>query len=186
MIILGVQYPADYPDEAPRLDLSAPPNTLKHQWLDIQDDKSLLLESLEPAVEENLGMAMIFTLVSTLKDSAETLITERQNAAQVERELARKKAEEEENAKFHGTPVTRETFLTWREMFMAEMEEAERERQEEAIAEDKKKKGVKEEVRLTGKQLWERGLVGKGEEEAEDEGDGDGLEGMDKLKIEAS
>ena len=185
MIILWVQYPADYPDEAPRLDLSAPPNTLKHQWLDVQDDKALLLESLEPTITENLGMAMIFTLVSNLKDSAETLITERQNAAQAERELARKKAEEEENAKFHGTPVTRETFLTWREKFMAEMEEAERERQEEAVAEDKRKKGVKEEVRLTGKQLWERGLAGKGEEEVEDEGDGDGLEGMDKLKIEA-
>jgi hypothetical protein len=128
-------------------------------------------------------MAMIFTLVSSLKDSAETLITERQNAEQVERESALKKAEEEENAKFHGTPVTRETFLAWREKFVAEMEEAERKRQEEAIAEDKKKKLVKEEVRLTGKQLWERGLAGKGEEETEDEGDE--LEGIDKLKIEA-
>ena len=183
MIILWVQYPANYPDEPPRLDLSSPPNALKHQWLDIQEDKAHLLESLEPTVEENLGMAMIFTLVSSLKDSAETLITDRQNAAQAERESALKKAEEEENAKFHGTPVTRETFLTWREKFMAEMEEAEREKQEEAIAEDKRKKGVKEEVRLTGKQLWERGLAGKAEEEVEDEGDG--LEGMDKLKIEA-
>ena len=178
-----MQYPPNYPDEAPRLDLSAPPNALKHQWLDIQEDKARLLESLEPTVEENLGMAMIFTLVSSLKDSAESLIAERQNAAQAERESALKKAEEKENAKFHGTPVTRDTFLAWREKFMAEMEETERERQEEAIAEDKKKKVVKEEVRLTGKQLWERGLAGKGEEDAEDEGDG--LEGVDKLKIEA-
>jgi len=130
-------------------------------------------------------MAMIFTLVSSLKDCAEMLIAERQNAAQAEREVALKKAEEEENAKFHGTPVTRETFLAWRKKFVAEMEEAERKRQEEAIAEDKKKKGVKEEVRLTGKQLWERGLAGKGEEE-EEEDEKDGLEGMDKLKIEAS
>jgi hypothetical protein len=183
VIILWVQYPENYPDEAPRLDLSAPPNALKHQWLDIQEDKAHLLESLEPTVEENLGMAMIFTLVSSLKDSAETLIAERQNAAQAEHELALKKAEEEENAKFHGTPVTKETFLAWRQNFMAEMEKAERERQEEAIAEDKRKKIVREEVRLTGKQLWERGLAGKGEDEAEDEADG--LEGMDKLKIEA-
>lgn len=182
MIILWVQYQTNYPDEAPRLDLSAPPNAPKYQWLDIQEDKARLLESLEPTVEENLGMAMIFTLVTSLKDNAETLITERQNAAQAERESAQKKAEEEENAKFHGTPVTRETFLAWREKFMAEMEEAERERQEEAIAEDKKKKNVKEEVKLTGKQLWEGGLAGKGEEEVEDEGDG--LEGIDKLKIE--
>lgn len=126
-------------------------------------------------------MAMVFTLVSALKDSAETLIAARRKAAEAVREVERRKAEEEENAKFHGTPVNRETFLAWREKFLAEMEE-ERKREEEALAEDKKKKATKDEVRLTGKQLWERGLVGKGEE---DEGT-DALECIDKLKIEAS
>ena len=185
MIILGVQYPPNYPDEPPRLDLSAPPNARKHQWLDIQEDKAGLLDSLQPTIEENLGMAMVFTLVSSLKDGAESLIAERRHAAQAEREAALRKAEEEENAKFHGTPVTRETFLAWRENFMADMEEAERKRQEEAIMEDKKKRGVREEVRLTGRQLWERGLAGKGDDEEEEE-EGDGLEGAGKLKIEAS
>lgn len=183
MIVLGVQYPPEYPDEAPRLDLSVPPNVPKYKWLDIQMDKGRLLESLQPTIEENLGMAMVFTLVSALKDSAETLIAERQNAVEAEREVELRKAEEEENAKFHGTPVTRETFLAWREKFMAETDEEERRKHEEALAEDKKKKAAKDEIRLTGKQLWERGLVGKGEED--EEGD-DGLVGMDKLKIEAA
>ena len=45
-IILNVQYPPDYPDEAPRLDISTPPNAPKHEYLDIQEDKARLLSSL--------------------------------------------------------------------------------------------------------------------------------------------
>lgn len=183
VLVLSVQYPPQYPDEAPRLDLSAPPNAAKYQWLDIQDDKARLLEALQPTIEENLGMAMVFTLVSALKDGAEVLIAERQKAVETLREVERRKAEEEENAKFHGTPVTRETFMSWRAKFMAELEEEERKRQEEALAEDKKRRGAKDEVRLTGKQLWERGLVGK-VDEVED-GD-DALDALEKLKVEAA
>jgi len=182
-ILLNVHYPPDYPDEAPRLDLAAPPNAPKYKWLDVQDDKGQLLQLLEPTIEENLGMAMVFTLVSTLKDAAETLIADRRKAVEAEREEKLKKAEEEENAKFHGTPVNRDTFLAWRENFIAEMQEKERRKQEEAHAEDKKKKAAKEDVRLTGRQLWERGLVGKVEDE---EDETDGIEGIDKLKIEAA
>ena len=125
-------------------------------------------------------MAMVFTLVSTLKDGAELLIQERKNAQQALREIEAQKAEEEENKKFHGTTVTRESFLTWREKFRKEMGEEAQRRQEEKEAEDKKKK-AKEEKKLTGKELWLQGLAGKGEDE--DEG-ADSLEDMEKLKIE--
>jgi hypothetical protein len=140
-----------------------------------------LLEALQPTIEENMGMAMVFTLVSTLKDSAELLIAERQQAVQAVKEVAAREAEEVENAKFHGTAVTRDSFLEWREKFRREMEEAEKRRQEEALAEEKKKRAAKEEVRLSGRQLWERGLAGRGEEED------DGEDGIDvaKLKIAA-
>ncbi|TKA82892.1 hypothetical protein B0A55_01149 [Friedmanniomyces simplex] len=49
----------------------------------------------------------------------------------------------------------------------------------------KKKRGAKEEKKLTGRQLWQRGLAGNTveEEEEEEEGD-DALEGMQKLKVE--
>ncbi|KAF2089129.1 RWD-domain-containing protein [Saccharata proteae CBS 121410] len=181
-IILGVQYPDGYPDEAPRLDISAPPNAPKYRYLDVQEDRQRLLEALEPTIEENLGMAMVFTLVSTLKDSAELLISERQAAKQAILEVEAQKAEEEENKKFHGTAVTRESFLAWREKFKAEMEEAERKAQEEKEAEDKKKRGPKEEKKLTGRELWLQGLAGNGDEEE----DGAQLgEGVEKLKIEA-
>jgi hypothetical protein len=62
------------------------------------------------------------------------------------------------------------------------MAEEEQKRQEEKEAEDKRKK-IKEEKKLTGKELWLQGLAGKMDDD--DEGR-DALEGMEKLKIEAT
>ncbi|KAF2495794.1 RWD-domain-containing protein [Lophium mytilinum] len=180
-ILLRIQYPPTYPDDAPILDISAPPNAPKHKFLDISEDRATLLSALTPTIEENLGMAMVFTLYSSLKDCAELLIAERQAAAQALQDVEAAKAEEAENAKFHGTQVTRESFLKWRDGFRREMREREERRVEEKEAEDKKKR-VKEEKRMTGRELWEGGLAKGGEEEEEG---GDGLEGVEKLKIEA-
>ncbi len=182
IIILNVQYPPDYPDEAPRLDITQPPNAPKHPQLDIQDDKSRLLDSLKDTIEENLGMAMVFTLVTVLKDSAELLITERQNAKQALADIEAAKAEEEENKKFQGEAVTRETFLAWRDRFKKEMEEEAKRKEEEKELEDKKKRIVKEEKRLTGRELWERGMVGKVDE---DDDEGEEVD-VSKLKLEAA
>ncbi|KAK4974785.1 Protein gir2 [Elasticomyces elasticus] len=182
-IILQIVYPEAYPDEPPRLDIQNPPNAPKHQYLDIQEDKTRLLDALQPTIEENLGMAMVFTLVATLKDLAEQLIAERQQSVQALKEIESQKAEEEENKKFHGTAVTRESFLAWREKFMKETAEEERRLEVEREAEEKRKK-AKEEKKLTGRELWERGLVGKVDDDDEE---GDGMEnlGVDRLKVEA-
>jgi hypothetical protein len=126
-------------------------------------------------------MQMIFTLVTTLKDSAELLITERQGAKAALAEMEAQKAEEEENRKFQGEAVTRESFLKWRDEFQSELAEEEQRKKEDQEAEDKKK-GKKDEKKLTGRELWERGLVGKIEE---DEGE-DALERIKNLKIEAA
>ena len=141
----------------------------------------MLLSSLSETITDNLGMQMIFTLVTALKDSAELLISERQNAKQALAEIEAQKAEEEENRKFQGEAVTRESFLKWRDDFRRELAEEEQRKREEAEAEEKKK-GKKEEKKLTGKELWVQGLVGKVEE---DEGE-DALAGMEKLKIKAT
>lgn len=127
-------------------------------------------------------MAMVFTLVSTLKDGAELLISERQAAAQAIKDGAAAQAEEEENRKFHGTAVTRESFLEWRARFRKEMEEEENKKREEKEAEDKRRK-AKADDRLTGRQLWEKGLVGKVDED-EDEGP-DALVEIERLKVYA-
>ena len=180
VLVLRVQYPETYPDVAPDLDLSTHPNAPKHDKLDVHDDKVRLLESLQDAIDENIGMAMVFTLVSTLKENAESLIAERQQVEQAEKDKEAAKAEEEENKKFHGTAVTRKSFLEWRERFQNESEESERRRQEEKEAEDKRKRVPKEEKKLTGRELWEKGLAGKMEED--DEGD-DIVEGMEDTKL---
>lgn len=183
IIILNVQYPPSYPDEAPRLDITQPPNAPKHPYLDIQDDKQRLLDSLSETIEENLGMAMIFTLVTVLKDSAELLISERQNAKQALADMEAAKAEEEENKKFQGEAVTRESFIRWREAFRQELEDKKRREEEEREAEDKKKKGPKEERKLTGKELWQRGLATGGADEEDD--DAIDVQAMKDLKLSA-
>jgi len=130
-------------------------------------------------------MAMIFTLVSTLKDNAEQLVAERQAGARHEHEQKVLALEAEENKKFHGTPVNPETFMKWRADFRKEMEELRVKQEEDDEAAEKKKNRGKDTVtQLTGKQLWERGLAGKIEED-EDYDDDAPVEGVEKLKVEA-
>lgn len=182
--ILQVRYPPDYPDSAPHLDLIAPPNAPVHPDFSVADDRDQLLAGLDETIQESLGMAMVFTLVSALKEAAEQLIQDRRDAVAKVREEAALAAEHEENKKFHGSMVTPETFLKWREGFLQEMEEKERKEEDERLAELKKAR-VKEPVKLSGRQLWERGLAGKGDE-GEDEEDDIPTEGMEKLQVEAA
>lgn len=184
MIYLEVSYPDEYPDVAPELHITSPPNAPKNPRLDVQEDRERLLEALQDTIEENMGMAMVFTLVSALKESAELLMVERANAVQAQKEMAAKEAEEEENRKFQGTPVNTETFLEWNARFQKEIQEEEQRQREEKEAEDKKKKSGsgKDEKKLTGRQLWERGLAGKGDFDEEDD---DAMPAVDKLKVAA-
>ena len=168
-ILLSVDYPEAYPDVAPILDITAPEDEEPHRLFNLDEDKHQLDEALNAAVEENMGMPMIFTLVSTLKETAESLIASRQEVekqAHIKRVMA---IEAEENKKFHGTPVTVESFNRWREAFRKEQQDKEdAEKEEERLAELKRNRGKETEVKLTGRQLWERGLAGKGGEEGED------------------
>ncbi|KAF6810166.1 rwd domain-containing protein [Colletotrichum sojae] len=183
MMVLHVRYPDAYPDEPPMLDLQSTPNAAPHAWFNVSQDKERLLQGLDETIQENLGMAMVFTLVTTLKEAAESLVEERKDAKAKEHEEALLAAEREENKKFQGTPVTPETFLKWRADFLKEMEELRQKEEEERLAELKKAK-IKEPVKLTGKQLWERGLAGK--VDAEDDEEGGLTEGLEKLKVEAA
>lgn len=179
-LILHVRYPDSYPDEPPILDISPPQNAPTYPHFSVATDKEQLLEGLEETIKENLGMAMVFALVTTLKENAEQLVADRKADVAKAHEEALLAAEREENKKFHGTAVTRETFLKWREDFMKEMEEERIRLEEERLAELKKAR-VKEEKKLTGKQLWERGLAGK----VDDEDDGGLADGVESLKVAA-
>lgn len=170
VMVLTVRYPEEYPDKAPNLELSAPQNATPHEYFSIANDKLQLLQGLEATIEENMGMAMVFTLVSALKEVAEQLVVERRGAVAQAQEEAILEAERKENEKFHGTAVTPEKFLKWRESFLREMEELRLKEEEERLA-DLKKGRIKEPARLTGKQLWERGLAGKADQEDGDDDD---------------
>ncbi|CEI64889.1 hypothetical protein FVEN_g3389 [Fusarium venenatum] len=180
-MLLQVRYPEDYPEKPPHLDILAPPNAISHEHFNVAEDRDQLLASLDETIQENLGMAMIFAIVSTLKDNAEQLIQERKDVITRAHEEAAQAAEAEENKKFHGTRVTPETFIKWREGFIKEMEEKRQQEEDDRLAEMKKAK-VKEPARLSGRQLWERGLAGKGDDEEDDDMP---VEGVEKLKVEA-
>ncbi|KAJ5679434.1 hypothetical protein N7462_007678 [Penicillium macrosclerotiorum] len=182
VIFLEVSYPETYPDVAPELQISAPPNAPKHPLLELPQDDDVLLSALESTIEENLGMAMVFSLVSALKEAGENLMSERVKAEEEKKAQVARKAEEEENRKFQGTPVNRETFEAWLSQFQKEIQEEEQRQIEEKEAEDKKKKTAKEEKKLTGRQLWERGLAGKGDDDEEGE---DAMPAVEKLKVAA-
>ncbi|KAI6351180.1 hypothetical protein MCOR25_010086 [Pyricularia grisea] len=183
VMLLTVQYPEAYPDVAPRLDLAAPQNnTSSHPYFNVSEDKEQLLAGVEETINENLGMAMVFTVVSALKEAAEQLVVDRREAKAREQEEAALAAEREENKKFHGEPVNPESFMRWRAGFLKEMEEQRQREEEERLAELKKQK-IKEPVKLTGKQLWQQGLVGK---VVEDDDDDDApVAEVEKLKVAA-
>ncbi|KAI4248091.1 MAG: hypothetical protein L6R40_001180 [Gallowayella cf. fulva] len=178
-LLFIITLPPSYPDEAPILGLSLPPNAPKPPHLDLSTDREPLLSSLATTIDENLGMAMIFTLVTVLRENIESLILERVAAIQTAKDRIAEEAEAKENAKFHGEKVTRESFLRWREGFRGEMEAREEEERIRREMVEMKGKGGKKEDKLTGRELWEKGMVGKVEED-EDVGVEDAL---DSLKV---
>ena len=108
----------------------------------------------------------------------------RVEAEQVEKDREAAQAEEKENAKFHGEAVTRERFLAWRERFFEEqrMREEDEKRLEEESG-TRGKKVVREEKKMTGRELWEKGLVGKVDDEEGNE-ERDALAEVEKLAVE--
>lgn len=185
-MVLRVSYPEAYPDVAPDLDLTTAHNAKKYDHFDVHEDKTQLLQALQPTIEENLGMPMIFTLVTTLKENAESLITDRLQAVVKIKEAKAAEAEAEENRKFQGAAVTRESFVEWMTKFKAEMAEEEQRQQEAREAEEKKKRVTQKEKKLTGRELWERGIAQGGDEEDSEEEEADAktlVDGVSELNV---
>ncbi|KFY36328.1 hypothetical protein V494_05124 [Pseudogymnoascus sp. VKM F-4513 (FW-928)] len=181
-VMLKVEYPENYPDEAPLVEICAPDDEVAHELFDIEVDRERLVDALNDSIEENMGMAMVFTLVSTVKDAAEQIIQERQEVKKQEHVKRVMAIEAEENKKFHGTPVNLETFAKWRAAFRKEMEDKEKAEQEaEEAAEKKRNRGKETEVKLTGRQLWESGMAGKADED--DDLEDAAIAAVEKVKV---
>ncbi|KAF8478699.1 RWD-domain-containing protein [Russula ochroleuca] len=150
---LTVYYTDDYPDELPRLSLEPLEGEVD------EEEISGLLDGAQAVGQENIGMAMTFTIVSHLREQLSTLIRTRSKRRQKEAHELERKALEEEEARTRGTPVTVQSFNEWKTRFDREAylrktrDEEDRLKAMSAKERDEYKKMA---VRLTGRQLFER------------------------------
>nr|CAG4638781.1 EOG090X0F6V [Cyclestheria hislopi] len=134
---LKCTYTPTYPDEVPVIDII--------DVIGLDDEQLLRLrEALEKCAEENVGMVMIFTLVSAANEWLNNEWDNELKRQEEEEEQRKIELEEAEKRKFHGTPVTIESFFAWKEKFDAE------------IAILKKPEREDKDKKLTGKELFLR------------------------------
>lgn len=88
-------------------------------------------------------MAMVFTIASAIQEYLNGIQDEIKRREEEEKARIEKKLKEEEEKKFHGTPVTVETFLAWKLRFEEEMNEK-----------NKMKERTGEKLKMTGKELF--------------------------------
>lgn len=134
-------FPPTYPDVPPEMEIVSTSGPLKPEHP--QEIEQFLLEQ----ASQNIGMVMVFTLVSELQDKLGDIL---EGLKKEEEEEVKRKEEElkrEEEARFHGTTVTRESFLEWRKKFEEEMDI-------KLVSSDVSSNQPSS--RLTGRQMFER------------------------------
>ncbi|CAK8678857.1 RWD domain-containing protein 1-like [Clavelina lepadiformis] len=139
-VTLQFTYTQKYPEEAPIFEVVG---------LDgFEDDgyEEKLNNIINDQIEENLGMAMIFTIVSAVQEHLNVMkddILER-----IKHEAERKEREEKEadEKKCRGTPVTVANFLAWKSKFDEEMAEIEKQ----------KMQNEKKTSKLSGKEVFQQ------------------------------
>ncbi|KAI0302009.1 RWD-domain-containing protein [Russula brevipes] len=135
-LALAVNYTDNYPDELPNLALEPLEGDVD------EEEINALLDGAQAVGQENIGMAMTFTIVSHLRDQLSTLIRTRS----------------EQEARTRGTPVTIESFNEWKNRFDREAslrktrEDVERLK---AMTTKEREEYKRIGVRLTGRQLFE-------------------------------
>nr|ACQ58081.1 RWD domain-containing protein 1 [Anoplopoma fimbria] len=137
---LKFTYIEKYPDEPPLWEIHSQENL---EDSDVED----ILTLLQQQAEENLGMVMIFTLVTAVQEKLNEIVDLMKNRREEEKRRKEEEAEEAEKVLFQGTVVTIENFLLWKARFELEVTELRKRRQKE------EEQGGK--LKLTGKQLFE-------------------------------
>lgn len=138
-ISLQFTYVPSYPDEAPVVEIADTENFFDN---DVED----LMEFLNSKIEENLGMVMVYTIVSEVSEWLNKRLVTGISQRKKDEELRIKQAEEEERNKFEGVRVTVESFLTWKAKFDQEMAELKKLRAKDDMTSKK----------LTGRELFEK------------------------------
>ncbi|KAK9896677.1 RWD-domain-containing protein [Cystobasidium minutum MCA 4210] len=195
LLLLKIKYTPGYPDEMPEISIEIVQGAMPEREegaeedgdSDDEDDEEgegymrltkedteTLLQRLREAGEENLGMAMVYTLVMQLKESLTELLVAKQAAQDMEEQLEQMKVQEAELAAPKGTPVTRERFEAWKKKFEAELRELRKRQLEEeikALPPKERKERETYEHRLTGRQIFETKRLGPsaGDEDLEED-----------------
>ncbi|TRY76300.1 hypothetical protein TCAL_07319 [Tigriopus californicus] len=140
-VLLKFSFTPKYPEEAPKIEIEEQSDNLS---LDGTDTK--FLAHLNEQVEENLGMIMVFTIISAAIEWLGST-WEELKATKEERLKRQKEADEEvERKRLEGTKVTIEVFMRWKTDFDKEM----------MALKEKDKNEAKNKDKLTGKQLFLR------------------------------
>ncbi|XP_059477440.1 RWD domain-containing protein 1 [Neocloeon triangulifer] len=130
---LQFTYTPKYPEEIPEIEVLDAENF---------EETKRLVEHLKEVAQENVGMVMIFTLVSAALEWLNQL-SDKIKSHKEEAERKRVEAEEEaERKRFEGTRVSVETFLKWKKAF------------DEEMSVFKKKEKEKDSKKLTGRELF--------------------------------
>lgn len=174
-VILDVKYPPQYPEEVPKLEVAAEAEEVEESDSDSEDegeklvhlselvefsktDLASLLAQLNEEAELNLGLPSVFALAALVKEEAEVLFQKKLDTDQKEYDERLLAAEKEEQKKFHGTKVTKESFAQWRAGFREEMQYEQNDR----LRFEKTHNG-----KMTGREIFEKGLAGDYDEEYE-------------------
>ncbi|KAK0519329.1 Protein gir2 [Tilletia horrida] len=163
-----VTYTEEYPDALPQMEIE----TVEGE-LDESATEELLSSVREMGESDCLGMAMVFTLASHLREELTSYLRRRVQLAEEARLKARDEEIEAEQQKFKGTAVTVERFAEWRKKFEAERAAA-KAAEEEALMKGMSAKEKEEfrrmRVKPTGRQIFQRsGPASVAEEEGEDD-----------------
>ncbi|CUM51789.1 unnamed protein product [Debaryomyces tyrocola] len=176
-LLLDVKYPAEYPEVVPELDIIIPEEeeeeisdqesddenenetrlmlnlseTIEFESKDIKQLVSKLVEEADLQV----GIPSVFALATQLKDEAELLFQNKLEQTQKKYDEVSLAKEMEEQKKFHGTKVTKDSWNEWRTKFREEMKVAER---------DLENFNKMHNGKLSGKEIFEKGLAGDDEE----------------------
>ncbi|CCE80496.1 Piso0_003613 [Millerozyma farinosa CBS 7064] len=177
ILVLDVKYPDEYPNVIPdlRIEKGADPAASHHgngqdddedededeketkravqlsEHIELErEDLAQLLSRLTEEAEIQIGMPSVFALTTLLKDEAEALFREKLKVEQDRYDKKMLAREKEEQKKFNGTKVTKESWAAWFEALRKEL---------------KPKKDASAPRKMTGREIFEKGLAGVEDEE---------------------
>ena len=168
------QYVSNYPDVPPIFKITDMEN-LDEEHEDVLND--LVYEQ----ISENLGMAMVFSIVSAIQEKIASIVEDRARQEIEETERIEKEKADAEQKRFEGTKVSVETFMAWKTKFDAEMNELKSRR----VKETPEPKGLSgKELFMKDDTLIESDMIFLQSEDADVEVDESLFQDMDDLDIE--